>query len=109
MVFSAICLNCSENFESVLFIDSSNNWKMSKGDGGLGTWDNELLSPIFGSFISHFSSLHKTDHAIFNYTGEIWPILFFAILQRKKVELWHAATSCKVVKANTLCKDFDWY
>ena len=62
MVFSAICLNCSENFESVLFIDNSNNWKMSKGDGGLGTWDNELLSPIFGSFISHFSFLHKTEH-----------------------------------------------
>ena len=56
---------------------------------------------------------------------------FFAIVQRKKVELWHAgvlhgifwsvnvsfwkaifpgylvATSCKVVKANKLCKDFD--
>ena len=57
---------------------------------------------------------------------------FFAIVQRKKIWLWHAdvlygifwsvnvlfwkavcpgylvETSCKVVNANKLCKDFDW-
>ena len=90
-VLCDICLNCSENFESLLFMDNSNNWKCAKEMVVLvlGTMNYSLL---YLAHLYHTSLFFTRQNMQYSTKPEKFgQFPFFAIVQRKKVELWHAA------------------
>ena len=113
-------------------MDNSNNWKCAKEMVVLvlGTMNYSLL---YLAHLYHTSLFFTRQNMQYSTKPEKFgQFLFFAIVQRKKIWLWHAdvlygifwsvnvlfwkavcpgylvETSCKVVNANKLCKDFDW-